>query len=107
MSVWSSDGLTVYIAKIWKELNKPITERTGSTQQRCLSKGKGCMPACAWDPALPLSALTFKACVQKAHIVPIGITTSAFLSTDISLPCLAVIRSTSLHALMRLNQGLH
>ena len=25
------------------------------------------MPACAWDPALPLFALTFKACVQKAH----------------------------------------
>ena len=49
-------------------------------------------------------------CAESALLCPLAykqVTTSAFCSPDISLPCLAVIRSTSLHALMRLNQGLH
>lgn len=62
MSIWSSDGLTVHVAKVWKEQAdhrkdwQHLAEmfEQGQTLHACLCLG-------------PCPALTFKACVQKAH----------------------------------------
>lgn len=65
-----------------------------------------CLPVLGTLPCPDIQSL----CAESALLCPLAykqVTTSAFCSPDISLPCLAVIRSTSLHALMRLNQGLH